>query len=315
MSGKLRVETAPVDLNAIVRRARDVIQPAADAKRIRVMVEGDGLPVIVEGDDARLQQVTWNLLTNAVKFTPEGGTIRARVRRMNESAELSVIDTGHGISQGFLPAVFEPFRQADGSATRAHGGLGLGLTIVKHIVEAHGGTVRADSAGAGMGATFTIRVPLAAGADVRSDLGAHSMMAPAVAAESQPSLEGLSVLVVDDDDQSRQVMAAHLESHRAVVLTATSAAEAFEVLQREHPDVLLADVAMPGEDGYSLIRKLRAMAPAQAAAIPAVAVTAFARDEDRREALRAGFQLHLVKPIEPRSLVAAVARIGKLTPT
>jgi signal transduction histidine kinase/ActR/RegA family two-component response regulator len=315
MSGKLRVETSPVDLNAIVRRARDVIQPAADAKRIRVMVEGDGLPVIVEGDDARLQQVTWNLLTNAVKFTPEGGTIRARVRRLNESAELSVIDTGHGISQAFLPAVFEPFRQADGSATRAHGGLGLGLTIVKHIVEAHGGTVRADSAGAGMGATFTIRVPLAAGAHLRSDLGAHSVMAPAVGAESQPSLEGLSVLVVDDDAQSRQVMAAHLESHRAVVLTATSAAEAFEVLQREHPDVLLADVAMPGEDGYSLIRKLRATAPSHAAAIPAVAVTAFARDEDRQEALRAGFQLHLVKPIEPRSLVAAVARIGKLTPT
>ena len=314
MSGKLRVERNPVDLNAVVRRARDIVHPVADAKRIHVIVEGDGLPAIVDGDDARLQQVAWNLLTNAVKFTPEGGTIRARVRRVGQAAELTVIDSGNGIPTDFLPAVFEPFRQADGSPTRTQGGLGLGLTIVRHIVEAHDGSVRADSAGPGTGATFTVRLPLSPAPEFAMQAGATQMPVVGPSAETAPSLEGLSVLVVDDDDQSRQVIAAHLENHHAVVLTATSAAQAFEVLQREHPDVLLADVAMPGEDGYSLIRRLRAMTACEAATIPAVAVTAFAREEDRREALQAGFQLHLVKPIEPRSLVAAVARMGKLTP-
>ena len=314
MSGKLRVDRHSVDLNAVVRRARDVVLPVADAKRIQVIVEGDGLPAIVEGDDVRLQQVTWNLLTNAVKFTPEGGIIRVRVRRVHHAVELAVIDTGSGIPQDFLPAVFEPFRQADGSATRAHGGLGLGLTIVKHIVEAHDGNVRAESAGAGTGATFTVSLPVAPELHTQMPHAASTVAAPGVSAETDPSLEGLSVLVVDDDDQTRQVIAAHLESHRAVVLTATCAAQAFEVLQREHPNVLLADVAMPGEDGYSLIRRLRAMTASDTAAIPAVAVTAFARDEDRRQALQAGFQLHLVKPIEPRSLIAAVARVGRLTP-
>jgi signal transduction histidine kinase/CheY-like chemotaxis protein len=314
MSGKLRVERAPVDLNAVLRRARDVILPAADAKGVHVIIEGDGLPAIVDGDDARLQQVAWNLLSNAVKFTPAGAAIRARIRRAGGFAELAIIDTGNGIPQDFLPAVFEPFRQADGSATRAHGGLGLGLTIVKHLVEAHGGNIRAESGGVGMGATFTMRLPLAHVPAASIEAFAPWRRAPGPPSD-MPSLEGLSVLVVDDDEGSRQVIAAHLESHRAVVLTAASAAQALELLEREHPDVLLADVAMPGEDGYSLIRKLRAMPAPGAATIPAVAVTAFARDEDRRHALQAGFQLHLVKPIDPRSLVQAVARLRKLTPT
>jgi signal transduction histidine kinase/ActR/RegA family two-component response regulator len=313
VSGTLHVARAPVDLNSIVRSARDVVQPVADAKGVHVVLEGDGLPAVVDGDEARLQQVAWNLLSNAVKFTPAGGTIRARVRSVRGAAELSVIDTGTGIPPDFLPAVFEPFRQADGSATRAHGGLGLGLTIVRHLVEAHGGNVSAASGGAGMGATFTVRLPAAPGA--RSRLApASAILPPATCTETRPLLEGLSVLVVDDDDETRQVIAAHLESHRAIVFTAKSAAQAFEMLQRQPPDVLLADVAMPGEDGYSLIRRLRAMNTPGAATIPAVAVTAFARDEDRRQALQAGFQLHLAKPIEPSSLVAAVAKIGKLTP-
>jgi signal transduction histidine kinase/ActR/RegA family two-component response regulator len=314
MSGTLHVDRAPVDLNSVVRSARDVVQPVADAKGVHVVLEGDGLPAVVDGDEARLQQVAWNLLSNAVKFTPAGGTIRARVRSVNDAAELSVIDTGNGIPPDFLPAVFEPFRQADGSPTRAHGGLGLGLTIVKHLVEAHGGNVSAASGGAGTGATFTVRLPAAPSARSRLAATPSAIPPPVTCTETRPLLEGLSVLVVDDDDETRQVIAAHLESHRAVVLTAKSAAQAFEMVQRQPPDVLLADVAMPGEDGYSLIRRLRAMNTPGAATIPAVAVTALARDEDRRQALQAGFQLHLAKPIEPSSLVSAVAKIGKLTP-
>jgi signal transduction histidine kinase/CheY-like chemotaxis protein len=314
MSGKLSVERAPVDLNAVVLRARDMIQPAADAKRVHVVVDTTDEPAVVEGDDARLQQVASNLLSNAIKFTPPDGTIRARVRCTQGMAELTVVDNGAGIPRDFLPAVFEPFRQADGSSTRAHGGLGLGLTIVKQLVEAQGGQVTAESGGVGKGATFTVRLPLAGAAAAKLAAIRHASVAARTPAAG-PQLEGLSVLVVDDDEQSRQVIAAHLESHHAVVWTATSAAQAFDLLQREHPDVLLADVAMPEEDGYTLIRRLRSMTPQGASAIPAVAVTAFAREEDRERALREGFQMHLAKPIEPSSLVAAVARIGRLTPT
>jgi CheY-like chemotaxis protein len=315
MSGKLRVERGPVDLNDVIRCAREIVQPPADAKRVQIVVDSDGTPVIVDGDEARLQQVAWNLLSNAVKFTPTGGTVRVRLRCALEMAELAVIDNGGGIPHDFLPSVFEPFRQADGSPTRAHGGLGLGLTIVKHLVDAHGGTVSAASGGAGLGATFTVRLPLVPASAETREAPVRGDVLPYAVAPGTPLLEGLSVLVVDDDDETRQVIAAHLESHHAVVLTATSAGQAFELLQRERPHVLLADVAMPGEDGYSLIRKLRAMNTPGTASIPAVALTAFARDEDRQEALQAGFHLHLAKPIEPHSLVAAVARVSRLTPT
>ena len=312
MSGKLRVERAAVDLNSVIRSARDVVLPAADAKQVQIVVDSDGLPVVIDGDGARLQQIVWNLLSNAVKFSPRGGTVRARLRCSYTSAELAVIDNGIGIARDFLPSVFEPFRQADGSPTREHGGLGLGLTIVKHLVEAHGGTVSVESGGAGEGATFTVRLPLAVPIGRTRQVPADADAAGSGRADATPILDGLSVLVVDDDADSRQMIAALLESQRAVVMTAASAAEAFDLLRRVRPDVLVADVAMPGEDGYTLIRKLRAMS-GPAASIPAVALTAFARDQDRREALQAGFQLHLAKPIEPRSFVAAIARIGKLT--
>jgi signal transduction histidine kinase/ActR/RegA family two-component response regulator len=309
VSGKLPLQLGAVDLKDVVRVALEAVQAAADAKRIDVAVDDDPSLEVVYGDASRLQQVASNLLANAVKFTPQGGAIHVRLRRVGDMAELIVTDTGEGIPIDFLPAVFEPFRQADGSTTRRHGGLGLGLAIVKHLVDAHHGTVSADSGGEGRGATFTVRLPIAA---------RHGVCVPAVAADSAPvrdvtddglSLTGISVLVVDDDDESRQVMAAHLDSHGAAVLMAASAAEALSLLQRERIDVLLADVGMPDEDGYALIRQLRALASPAIASIPAAAVTAFAGREDERQALEAGFNLHLAKPVEARSIVAAVARL------
>ena len=315
MSGKLRLELAVMDLKDVVRGALEVVQPAADAKGIEISVDDD-LPVaIVYGDTTRLQQVLSNLLSNAVKFTPRGGTVRLQLRCDDDAAELIVADSGQGIPPDFLPSVFEPFRQADGSTTRLHGGLGLGLSIVKHLVEAHNGTVTAASEGEGRGSTFTVRLPAAS---------THSNQVEAIAADASRTaseadvdgirFDGLTVLVVDDDDESRQVMAAHLEGHRATVMTAASAAEALAVVRRERVDVLLADVGMPGEDGYGLIRKLRAQEAAGAATIPAAAVTAFAGNEDRQRALQAGFTLHVAKPVDARSLVTAVARLAKVNP-
>ncbi len=309
MSGKLRLERTPVDLAAIVSAAIEVVQPAIEAKHINVVVDADEAIGTVYGDSARLQQVAWNLLSNAVKFTPEGGTVRVELRAYDHAAEMIITDSGRGITADFLPSVFEPFRQADGSTTRPHSGLGLGLSIVKQLVEAHGGTVAAESPGEGHGAVFTVRLPTIASVAPR----APEAPAPVRVSAPQASLAGLRVLVVDDDDASRHVLTAHLESSGATVMSAASAADALEMLQRERIDVLLADIAMPGEDGYSLIRKLRALG-AGPGSIPAAALTAFAREEDRQQAFRAGFQLHLAKPIDASSLVAAVATLGRWNP-
>jgi signal transduction histidine kinase/ActR/RegA family two-component response regulator len=315
MSGKLRLELAAVDLKHVVRGALEVVQPAADAKAIEISVDDDLPTAIVYGDTTRLQQVVSNLLSNAVKFTPRGGTVRLQLRCVDDAAELVVTDSGQGISAEFLPSVFEPFRQADGSTTRVHGGLGLGLSIVKHLVEAHSGTVTAASDGEGRGATFTVCLPAASVHHSQVDVIAADESAPAIEpAADAVRFDGLTVLVVDDDDESRQVMAAHLEGHRATVVTAASVAEALEVVRREPVDVLLADVGMPGEDGYALIRKLRAKQAPGAATIPSAAVTAFAGNEDRQRALQAGFTLHVAKPVDARSLVAAVARLAKTNP-
>jgi CheY-like chemotaxis protein len=216
--------------------------------------------------------------------------------------EMVVGDAGQGITREFLPFVFEPFRQADGSTTRRHGGLGLGLSIVRHLAQAHGGTVTVDSAGEGCGSTFVVRLPIG---------GISESPSSNPVPEPIASLAGLSVLVVDDDDESRAIVAEYLHRHEAVVLTASSAGQAFDLLRRERVDVLLADIAMPGEDGYSLIKRIRETAAPETAAIPAAALTSFARDEDRQHALRAGFQLHLSKPVDPRSLVEAVANLGR----
>jgi len=230
--------------------------------------------------------------------------------------ELIVADTGQGITDGFLASVFEPFRQADESTTRANGGLGLGLSIVKHLVEAHSGTVSVDSAGKDQGATFTVRLPIPASTAPRPEaaVAAPVAVAPPPLPAHATSLKGLSVLVVDDDEEGRLIVATQLEAHHAGVFTASSAAQAFDVLQREHVDVLLADIAMPGEDGYTLIRRVRAMHSPDLASIPAAALTAFARNEDRLQALRAGFQSHLAKPIDADLLVATVARLGGKLP-
>ena len=311
-SGKLRLERTFVDLNETVRDAIEVVLPTAQAKRIQVVIDLERSCGEVFGDGARLQQVAVNLLSNAVKFTPEGGTIRVSLRGAGHAVELTVSDTGKGIAPEFLPWVFEAFRQGDASTTRAHGGLGLGLSIVKTLVDAHNGRVSARSDGAGRGATFTVMLPATGATDRRQAGGRRQPLATAPPVRVDTSLEGLAVLLVDDDDQSREVVAAHLENSRCVVLTASSAAEAMDLLQRRHVDVLLADIGMPDEDGYQLIRRVRALASSDTASIPAAALTAFARDEDRREALAAGFQLHLAKPADAATLVSAVARLGRM---
>jgi signal transduction histidine kinase/ActR/RegA family two-component response regulator len=316
MSGKLRLDRTLVDPRDIVNGALETVQPSAEAKGIAITVDIDRqAPVIFYGDGPRLQQVLWNLLSNAVKFTPEGGAVHVRVARNGKAGEITVSDTGTGIPMEFLPAVFEPFRQADGSSTRLYDGLGLGLAIVKQLVDAHGGSISVASPGEGKGATFIVRLPIARVSDGAGPGAATANRRGAVIVAQGPSLDGLSVLVVDDDEESRHVVAAYLETHHATVLTAASAAEALALLQREHVDVLLADIAMPGEDGYGLLRKLRALGPSRVSAIPAAALTAYAREEDRQEALDAGFQKHLPKPIDVGSLVAAVAELGQVAHT
>ena len=310
VSGKLHLERTLVDLEDVARGALNVVQPAADAKHVHLELDIDPSAGAVYGDRSRLQQVAWNLLSNAIKFTPKEGTVHMRLRRADDNVEMIVTDSGIGISHDFLASMFEPFMQADGSTTRNHGGLGLGLSIVKHLVQAHGGAVSASSGGEGQGATFIVRLPSALTSVERADMGIANDMRAKPPAWPPTLLEGLTVLVVDDEEQARQVVAAQLEEHGAAVRTAASVAQAIEALQREHVDVLLADIAMPDEDGYGLIRKLRGLHPAPIAAIPAAALTAFARNEDRLAALRAGFQLHLAKPIDAHALVTAVARLG-----
>jgi signal transduction histidine kinase/CheY-like chemotaxis protein len=308
-SGKLRLERKLVDLGSIVRDALQVVQPAADGKGLGISVDADPSMGLIYGDDARLQQVVLNLLSNAVKFTPAGGSVHACLRRAGSAAELIVTDTGQGMSPEFLPLAFEAFRQADGSTTRAHGGLGLGLSIVKTLTEAHGGTVSVESAGIGRGSTFIVRLPIAARSASTEATPARVLVEPRDVAEAHGTLDGISVLVVDDDDDTREIVAAQLHDCQAAVLTAASAAQAFDVLCHQHVDVLLADIGMPGEDGYSLIRRIRALGAPAVAEIPAAALTALTREHDRQRALHAGFQLHLAKPVDTRTLVAAVTKL------
>ena len=311
-SGKIRLERKAVDLRDVVREALEVVQAAADAKNVRIVIDPDPALGSVFGDPARLQQIAWNLLSNAVKFTPDGGSVLVRLRRLHNVTEMVVSDTGAGIPPEFLPWVFEPFLQADASTTRPFGGLGLGLSIVRHLVEAHGGHISVASGGEGQGATFTVRLPIVAVYNGQARPPADEP-STAEAPQNAASLGGISVLVVDDDAESREVVAASLQSRGAVVKTAESVAQAMSILQAERVDVLVADIAMPGEDGYALMRRLRAL-DARAASIPAAALTALARDGDREQALEAGFQLHLVKPVDAATLVSAVASLARLNP-
>ena len=269
---------------------------------------------MVSGDPNRLQQVIWNLLSNAVKFTPKGGRVQIRLERVNSHVEIIVTDTGIGISPDVLPYIFDRFRQADSATTRQHGGLGLGLAIVRHLVEMHGGTVEAESGGEGQGSTFTVKLPLIALRSIdalpKEDKRVHPTLGSNVSFECSPELEGLHVLVVDDEEDGRTLVAMVLEKCGAQVTEVSSAADGFKALQKLKPDVLISDLGMPGEDGYSLIKKVRALPPEQGGQIPAAALTAYARLEDRMRVLRSGFQIHIPKPVEPAELIAVVANLS-----
>jgi signal transduction histidine kinase/CheY-like chemotaxis protein len=308
-SGKMRLDRTLVDLGDVISDALLIAQPGAATKQIRLSFERDAWTPKIFGDRVRLEQIASNLIANAVKFTPDGGSVDVRMRRAGDHAELVFSDSGQGIAAEFLPCVFEPFRQADESTTRMHSGLGLGLSIVKSLVEAHNGTVRVHSAGEGLGSTFMVTLPVA----VWEQPAKTASTGATPPAGDVPSLAGVRVLVIDDDEESREVVAAHLHGCQADVSTASSAADGFALLQRERFDVLLADIGMPGEDGYSLMQRIRAQCPPGRASIPAAALTALARDEDRERALRAGFQLHLAKPIDASAVVAAVAKLNART--
>jgi PAS domain S-box-containing protein len=311
ITGRMRLDAQHVRIVSVVEAAVDTIRPAADARGVRILVHLPPDAGAVSGDPDRLQQVVWNLLTNAVKFTPEGGTVEVWVER-EPAGGLSLIvrDSGQGIAPDFLPYVFDRFRQADQQITRRHGGLGLGLSIVKHIVELHGGTIRAESEGEGRGATFTVTFPATGPAPVAVPPVARA--APDVGAEKYcpPALDGLSVLAVDDEPDALEFIKTVLENCGAKVLTAGSAAAALGALKEGWPDVLVSDIGMPEMSGFELIRQVRMRGRERGKQVPAVALTAYAREEDRRQVIRAGYQTHLPKPVEPEDLIAAVASLA-----
>ncbi len=314
ITGKLKLNAQPVDIAATLRSAVEVVRPGAEAKDITLSAVIDFQEGVVHGDPNRLQQAIWNLLSNAVKFTPRRGRIEARLERVGSQVEITVSDTGQGIPEKFLPHVFERFRQADGSSARQHSGLGLGLAIVRHIVEMHGGAVSAESAGTGQGATFKIRLPLAASRiQARPPEAGRKDKAPATSPSLMVgrTLEGVRALVVDDNADSLEVISRFLTLHRADVATAVSADEALATLTRYRPNVLICDIAMPGKDGYELIREVRSRESQQGGRIPAIALTAHAKAEDRDRAVAAGFQMHVSKPVEPAELVRAVASLTR----
>jgi CheY-like chemotaxis protein len=290
----------------VVENAINVVRPTADAKGITIEKFFDSKPLMVSGDANRLQQVVWNLLSNAVKFTDSGGRVCVKVTRTGGAVEVSVSDTGRGISKEFLPYVFERFRQADSTTTRSHGGLGLGLAIARHLVEIHGGTINGESGGDGRGATFTIRLPLISASAKRFVEPDQLKLV-----RSQQLLSGLDVLIVDDDSDTLTLMATALTRRQANVTAVSSAGEAIQAITRKRPDVLVSDIAMPDEDGYGLIKKIRSLENGASEYIPAVAITAYAKDEDRERALSAGFQIYLAKPIELTELISVVARAAK----
>jgi len=314
-TGKLRLNLQEVQIADVVDAAVESVMPMADAKEIHVIKILDPSAGPVSGDPARLQQVVWNLLTNAVKFTPKQGRIEVLLERVNSSVEIHVSDTGQGIDPAFLPFIFERFRQADSSITRKFGGLGLGLSLVKQLAELHGGTVRAKSRGLGEGATFTLSLPVSVAriAALRDERDAIQRENGSL--DIEVDLAGITVLVVDDEKDVRDIARRILEEAHATVVTAGSARDALELLERVRPDVLLSDIGMPDEDGYQLIRRIRALPSEQCSRIPAAALTAYARSEDRRRALLAGYNSHIVKPIEPAELVAVIGSITGRTGT
>lgn len=305
ITGNLYIDLRPLDVIPVVENAINVVRPTADAKGIKIETQFEATQATIYGDTNRLQQVVWNLLSNAVKFTDNGGQVSLRVSFSGPAVEICVMDTGQGISKEFLPYVFDRFRQADSTTTRQHGGLGLGLAIARHLVEIHGGTIKAESPGAGRGSKFTIKLPLFEESPVVTDGGnsGHSkgLRAPLL-------LSGVNVLLVDDDSDTLKLLATALTKRQANVTAVSSASEAIRAITRKRPDVLISDIAMPDEDGYGLIEKVRRLESGNAQKIPAVAITAYAKEEDRQRALSSGFQIYLAKPVELTELITVVAR-------
>jgi signal transduction histidine kinase len=308
ISGKLRLAAGKVDVASIADLALESVRLAADAKGVALESHLEGRLGTITGDTDRIQQVIWNLLSNAIKFTPKGGRVVLRVERTADLLTIAVDDTGQGISPDFLPYVFDRFKQADGSATRQKGGLGLGLAIARHIVELHGGTIEARSEGEGKGASFIVSLPVES--YIRAGSGAVAPHSDRQQIERPHDVEGMRVLVIDDEPDARELIKALLESCHVDVTTAASAAEGFELLQSGRPDVVLSDIAMPGEDGLSFIRRVRALPRESGGRIPALALTAYARLEDRTRALLAGFNGHIAKPVQPTELLAMLSSLA-----
>ncbi len=308
--GTLHLNIHQVKLVPLVEAAIDTVRPAAQAKEISIKCQFNPEVGLIMGDAKRLQQVVWNLLSNAVKFTPKGGRVDVQLQPIESHVQIRVSDTGGGIAAEFLSHVFERFRQADSSSTRSHGGLGLGLAIVRHLVELHGGTVSAESPGMGQGATFIVNLPMKAiSLEANTAEQLSSVVDVQEANNYLPKLDGLRVLIVDDEADARHLLTTILREYGTQVIAAASACEALLALQEFHPHVLVSDISMPQEDGYTLIRKVRALPTEQGGRIPAVALTAYARTEDRTQALLAGFQLHVPKPVNPGELAAVIANL------
>jgi PAS domain S-box-containing protein len=315
ISGKLRLDAQPVDLTSVINAAVETVRPAAEAKRIHLNVALDFGTGTVLGDPVRLQQIVWNLVSNAVKFVPREGSVRVSLRRVNSHVEVSVLDSGPGIEPEFLPFVFDRFRQADSAANKKYSGLGLGLSIVRHLTELHGGTVEAANGGDGEGALFIVKLPVMALSRSIKQMTASSDTDAATAAnlsfDKPPDLSGVRILAVDDEQDARMLLETMFKQCGAEVVTCSSAAEALQLLEDYTPDILVSDIGLPGEDGYSLIKKVRAAEAATGKRLPAVALTAFARTEDRFQALAAGFNMHVPKPVEPAELALVISTLVK----
>lgn len=317
ITGKLRLEMQPVNLVDIVTATLASVRPSAEAKGIRLESSFESGTAFAIGDSDRLQQVIWNLLTNAVKFTPEGGHVEVRIRQVQSQLEISVADSGQGIERDFLAVMFDRFRQADQTSTRSHGGLGLGLSIVRQLVELHGGTVHAESEGENRGSVFVVRLPQVGKfrQGREPELESKSVMPGEVTSSHShnhrtPDLNHLRILVVDDEADTRALLQATLSQRGASVKTAESAAEAFRLFEEWTPEILVSDIGMPDEDGYSLIGRIRSLGTEQGRQVPAIALTAYARDKDKSHALAAGFQMHISKPVELGELAAGIARLS-----
>ena len=312
ISNKLLLTVTSVNLPSVIEMTLEAVAPEAESKKIRIQSTIEPEFPAISGDADRLQQIIWNLLSNAIKFTPAGGNIHVRLRRVDSEAEISIADSGIGIDPQFLPHAFDRFRQANSAMTRMHGGLGLGLSIVRELVELHEGSAQVHSEGQGKGATFIVRLPIAGPKNPNSGDKTHTagLFDKLAALASQTSLDGLKILVVDDEEDTRDFVKAVLEKCGSEVTTASSAAEALGKLETQRPDFLISDLGMPGEDGYSLIGRVRALPADQGGQTPALALTAYARTADRLRVLRSGFQIHVPKPIEPTELIVAVASLA-----